>query len=300
MFNWTGAEQLPELTLENNQLTSLPAEIFDTLWGLKTLNLNHNRLQVLKVGVFSKLRNLKFLDIKDNQLAILPAGLFAFQNKLVYLDLRNNLLETVDVEVIAPMSSLNTLCIKGNPLMCDCRLQPLVIWSSWAVENIDAECHSPPPYRGFHWSVLASVFCPSLDSIVSTTPSTYRTTNIEINLSTSVIDGYTEVLSTNGTQPEDMQHGVNLFLADNVTLVALGLVCLLALTVILIFVFWFNRLKVRRSPTIRSSEEENELHVQYDDIDPDGHYECIEAGRKDGKNCITDSKSDTVRYVSGP
>jgi Leucine-rich repeat (LRR) protein len=232
MFNWTGAEELPELTLENNQLALLPAHVFDPLWGLKTLNLNHNLLKVLEVGVFSKLKNLRFLDMKDNQLATLPIGLFDYQNKLIYLDVRNNLLSTLDVETMYSMFSLNTLSIKGNPLKCDCMLQPVVIWSAGSLESTDAECHFPPEYMNLNWYVLTSVLC----TILPSTPSE-DTTDIGVEMSTSVVDYYTEVLSTTGAGPGNMQHGVNSVTVSSITVSALGFLCLLVLTVTLVFVF---------------------------------------------------------------
>jgi hypothetical protein len=231
MFNWTGAQKLPELTLENNHLTSLPAHIFDPLWGLKTLNLNHNQLRVLEVGVFSKLRNLIFLDMKDNQLATLPIGLFDYQNKLISLDVRNNLLSSLDVETVSSMFNLNSLSIKGNPLKCDCKLQPVVIWSAGNIDNTDAECHFPPEYMSLSWYVLTSVLCTE-----SLTP-LENVTDIFIEMSTSVVDNYTEVLSTTGAGSGNMQHGFNSFSGGNMTVAVLGFFCLLVLTLPLVFVF---------------------------------------------------------------
>jgi hypothetical protein len=230
MFNWTGAQELPELTLENNHLASLPAHIFDPLWGLKSLNLNHNQLRFLEVGVFSKLRNLRFLDMKDNQLTTLPIGLFDYQNKLISLDVRNNLLSTIDVETVSSMFNLNSLSIKGNPLKCDCKLQPVVIWCSGNTDNTDAECHFPPEYLNRSWYVLTSVLCTVLPS-----PSE-NVTEICIEMSTSVVDNYTEAFSTTGTGPGKMQHGFNSFSGGNVTVALLGFLSLV-LTVTLVFVF---------------------------------------------------------------
>jgi hypothetical protein len=242
MFNWTGAEQLPELSLENNRLTSLPAHIFDPLWGLKTLNLNHNQLQVLEASLFSKLRYLKFLDLKGNQLSTLPVGLFASQNELIYLDLRNNLLSTLDIKVMTPMLSLKTLYISENPLDCDCRLQPVVIWSSGILEITDAECRFPPQYQGRSWNVLTNVECRTQLSTVIVTPSTDTTPDIDIHLSTSFTDKYTEVSSTNSTQPGNVRHDVNLYPINVVHVVALAVLCLV-LIVAVVFVFWYNKLK---------------------------------------------------------
>ncbi|XP_023725789.1 slit homolog 3 protein [Cryptotermes secundus] len=236
MFNWIGAQELPELTLENNRLILLPGHIFDPLWGLKTLNLNHNQLRILEVGVFSRLRNLRFLDMKDNQLVTLPIGLFEYQNKLISLDVRNNLLSTLDVETVSPMFNLNSLAIKGNPLNCDCNLQPVVIWSSGNIDNTDAECHFPPEYSNLSWYVLASALCTVLPFTASLAPSE-NVTDICIEMSTSVVDNYTEILSTTGAEPGSMQRRFNSFSGGNITMALLVFFNLLVLTVPLVFVF---------------------------------------------------------------
>lgn len=299
MFNWTGAERLSELSLENNQLTSFPAHIFDPLVGLKTLNLNHNQLQVLEVGVFSKLRNLKFLDMKDNHLTTLPVGLFDFQNKLISLDLRNNLLTTLDVNAVSSLLSLDVFAIKGNPLICDCTLQPVVHWSLVILENNDAVCRSPPQYRGLSWYVLTGVLCSAVSTTVNTTPSTDSLTAIDLEMSTSFDDNSTELSSYNDTQKEN-DH-VNVFSGGSIIVVAVSLLCIIVFAVALVLIFWYRRLSARvTNSSVPNSEQDKGLEEFYDDINIEGHYEYSQIGNKEGKSCTIDSDHDTVRYVLRP
>lgn len=243
MFNWTGAERIPELSLENNWLTSLPANIFDPLWGLKNLNLNHNQLQVLEVSLFSKLKHLKFLDMKGNLLSTLPVGLFALQNELISLDLSDNRLSTLDVKVMTPLLTLSTLHISGNHLDCDCRLQPLVIWSSRYLENTDAKCSSPPQYKDLSWYALTNVQCPGPLSTVITTPSTDTTTpEFEIHRSTSVTKKYTDVPSANSKQPSNVRRDFDLY-SLSIALIAVLIILSLVLIGAMVFVYCYKRLK---------------------------------------------------------
>jgi hypothetical protein len=299
MFTWTGAKQLSELTLENNHLVSLPAHIFDPLLRLKTLNLNHNQLQVLEVGVFSKLRKLKFLDMKDNRLTILPVGLFSFQNKLVSLDVSYNLLTTLDVEVMSSLSSLDFLAIKGNPLICDCELQPVVFWSFFILEN-NAECRYPPQYQGLTWYVLTSDLCTTVPSTFSTSPSTDSSTEIDVVMSTIITDNYTEMLSPNGTQEQNINN-VSSSSFNNITIAASTLLCLLVLSIALVVVFWYKKLKVRAtSSAAPSSEQEKEMGNIHDYTGIDGHGEYTQTGKKEAESCIIGSDFDTMRYTPGP
>jgi hypothetical protein len=265
MFTWTGAERLPELRLKNNQLTSLPANIFDPLWGLQTLNLNHNQLQVLAVSLFSKLKQLKFLDMKGNLLSTLPVGLFAFQNELISLDLSDNLLSTLDVKVMAPLRNLKFLYISGNPLDCDCTLQPVVIWSSDRLENTDAKCRSPPEYKDLSWNEVENVECPSPLSSVISTPSTDTTPGYEIHRSTSVTKKYTDVSSVNSKQPGNVGRDFDLY-PISIALIVVLIILSLVLIGAMLFVYCYKRLRRTFNTAAPTSEPENGLQPQCDDI----------------------------------
>jgi hypothetical protein len=242
MFNWTGAERLPELSLENNRLTSLPANIFDPLWGLKTLNLNHNQLQILEVSQFSKLKHLKFLDMRGNMLSILPVGLFAFQSELISLDLSDNLLSTLDVKVMTPLMNLNTLNFSGNPLDCDCRLQPVVIWSSDKLENTDAKCRSPTQFKDLSWYAVTDVKCPSPLSTVIIPPSTDTTPAFDIHQSTAVTKKYTKVPSGNSMQYDSDWSNFDLY-PISIALIVILIILSLVLIGAMLFIHCYMKLR---------------------------------------------------------
>jgi Leucine-rich repeat (LRR) protein len=239
MFNWTGAERLPELSLENNRLTSLPANIFDPLWGLKTLNLNHNQLQILEVSLFSNLKHLQFLDMRGNKLSTLPVGLFTFQNKLISLDLSDNLLSTLDVNVMTPLLKLDALNISVNPLDCDCRLQPVVIWSTSNVSNTEAKCRSPTQFKDLSWYVVTNLKCPSPLSTVIIPPSTDTTPAVEILQSTSVTKKYNKVPSGNSMH---LGSDFDLF-PVSIALIAILIILSLVLIGTMIFIYCYKKLR---------------------------------------------------------
>jgi len=242
MFNGTGAERIPELNLENNHLTSLPAHIFDPLWGLTSLNLSHNRLQVLEVSLFSKLKDLKLLDMKGNLLSTLPVGLFAHQNELISLDLSDNRLWTLDINVMTPLLNLNTLFIDGNPLVCDCRLQPVVTWSVGKLQNTDVKCHSPPQYKEVSLDAVRSIECPSPLSAVTITPSTDTTPGFEIHRSTSVTKKYTQVPSANNKQPGNAWRDFDIY-PISIALIVLLIILSLVLIGTMLFIYCYQKLR---------------------------------------------------------
>jgi Leucine-rich repeat (LRR) protein len=76
---------LQQLTLINNELSSLPEGIFQELANLQTLFLLGNRLITLPEGLFSGMTGLQALSLHNNRLITLPEGLFSRLTALNYL-----------------------------------------------------------------------------------------------------------------------------------------------------------------------------------------------------------------------
>lgn len=96
---------LNTITLERNQLTSLPEEI-GNLINLTSLNLEINQLESLPDS-FGNLTNLVTLNLRNNKLETLPATIGNLTN-LLSLDLSNNILTSLP-ETFGNLSSLSVL-----------------------------------------------------------------------------------------------------------------------------------------------------------------------------------------------
>jgi hypothetical protein len=107
---------LQRLYLHNNQLASLPENVFASLGSLQTLWLSNNQLASLPDGVFASLSSLQELYLYDNQLASLPENVFASLGSLQKLDLSNNQLTSLPENVFAPLVSLQILYLYNNQL----------------------------------------------------------------------------------------------------------------------------------------------------------------------------------------
>ena len=104
------------LNLARNQLTTLPADALDALAKLTTLDLRGNRLDSLPAGTFSTAPRLTHLYLQDNQLAELPAGTFGAAPGLTHLYLHNNLLATLpDATFSGFTPGLAELSLQDNP-----------------------------------------------------------------------------------------------------------------------------------------------------------------------------------------
>ena len=84
--------RLDSFLLNENDLTSLPSDVFAGLGSLETLLLNENDLTSLPSDVFSGLANLVSLLLNENDLTSLPPGVISpeLEARLVFLGLDNN------------------------------------------------------------------------------------------------------------------------------------------------------------------------------------------------------------------
>ena len=79
------------LSLDTNDLTALPADLFEGLGGtLTALRLDGNDLQTIPAGVFDRLTGLTRLQLHDNDLSSLPPRVFEELTGLLELHLANN------------------------------------------------------------------------------------------------------------------------------------------------------------------------------------------------------------------
>ncbi len=105
---------LNRLNLNDNNLTTLPSNIFDELTGLLDANLHRNSLTSLPNGVFANNVALKRLRLGHNQLTTLPQGIFSGPNDLTVLDLKHNRLASLDGTGIETHSQIFRLHLDNN------------------------------------------------------------------------------------------------------------------------------------------------------------------------------------------
>ncbi|MEH2138221.1 COR domain-containing protein [Nostoc sp.] len=105
-------EKATELSLSNNQLSSLPPEI-SQLSSLTELSLSNNQLSSLPPEI-SQLSSLTELSLSNNQLSSLPPEISQLSS-LTWLFLSNNQFSSLPPE-ISQLSSLTWLFLDNNPL----------------------------------------------------------------------------------------------------------------------------------------------------------------------------------------
>nr|AGU68296.1 third variable lymphocyte receptor [Eptatretus stoutii] len=133
-----------ELRLEYNSLSKLSPTAFHSLTSLTLLSLDGNELQTLPAGVFDHLVNLDKLYLRQNQLKSLPSKIFDSLTKLTLLRLENNKLQSLPHGVFDKLTELKTLYLRSNQL----RRVPEGIFDSLSslstvrLDNNDWDCTS--------------------------------------------------------------------------------------------------------------------------------------------------------------
>lgn len=113
---------LTTLFITNTNLTTFPGAALRSLPYLTHLNLSYCRIQYIHQGELGQLPHLLELRLQGAHLASIESFAFVGLKSLRLLDVSQNQLDSLERGVFASADSLQSLCLGGNPLVCDCRL----------------------------------------------------------------------------------------------------------------------------------------------------------------------------------
>ncbi|KAG8434282.1 hypothetical protein GDO86_012600 [Hymenochirus boettgeri] len=116
------------LDLKNNSLTSIEEGTFSSSSRLLYLDLSYNNLTQLEAGVFKSAEKLVKLSLGNNNLSQVHDAAFENLNSLQVLELNDNNLQSLSVTALKELKSLRTIRLEGNPWICDCDFANLFFW----------------------------------------------------------------------------------------------------------------------------------------------------------------------------
>ena len=112
--DFAGLNKLATLILRNNQLETIPANLFAAMNELGQLSLSGNPLSGVSAETFAGLTSLHTLDLGDIGLTTLPGGVFSALPNLGKLVLRSNRLSSLTADVIDGLPKLWSLDLARN------------------------------------------------------------------------------------------------------------------------------------------------------------------------------------------
>lgn len=121
-LNFTLPRTLKNLELSFNLISHIQKDFFFGLTALLTLSLENNNLKTLPVGCFKDLNQLQVLSLSSNQINnFLPhAGIFTGLHSITTLEFSNNSLLDVSGLLTQSLENLNTINIENNCIsVCD-------------------------------------------------------------------------------------------------------------------------------------------------------------------------------------
>ncbi|XP_045445540.1 leucine-rich repeats and immunoglobulin-like domains protein 3 [Melitaea cinxia] len=112
--NFLYPNQIQEVSLNRNSISSIDTNHFPMNSTIKTLSLNSNHIKLIKEGALNNLTSLMTLKLNRNELVSLPNHLFIHQSNLKVLELNHNKLHVISGLLFQGLSSLTTLKLKFN------------------------------------------------------------------------------------------------------------------------------------------------------------------------------------------
>ena len=145
------SDNLIFLDLSKNSFNNLPSAVFKNLFSLKSLCISENLIETIEPNAFIGLISLETLDLKENKILSLPGDILMHVKCLINLHLGSNTLTYLekDLFISTPnlttltlphnqfvgfnsstfeplLSSLKSLDIAGNNLVCNCEIDWLL------------------------------------------------------------------------------------------------------------------------------------------------------------------------------
>ncbi|XP_071135472.1 slit homolog 2 protein-like isoform X2 [Mytilus edulis] len=125
----SGLTLLEDLSLDNNEISTIEDGAFSDLGSLLTLSLYSNKISSLDAKLFSRLTLLRSLEISENEITSIEDDVFSGLQSVISLSLSNNRISRIEDGAFSDLQSLRLMQLRGNPLIC-CTMADFFEWRS--------------------------------------------------------------------------------------------------------------------------------------------------------------------------
>ncbi|XP_070496394.1 leucine-rich repeat-containing protein egg-6-like [Chironomus tepperi] len=122
------------LTIQNCGLKRLSKDDFDDLEELLELRIAGNEITSIEAGSFDGLTALKVLDLSNNKIKVLPSKIFAMLNALTYLNLSNNSLTALKSNFLPSTNFIDSFIGTNNQFT---NIESTFVWRLRSASLID-------------------------------------------------------------------------------------------------------------------------------------------------------------------
>ena len=117
LFKGQCEQHLLRIDLNNNRLTYVATDLFNSTSMLRHLYLSQNRLVHIFTGTFKRLTLLEEIDLSGNHMSNLTKGVFDSLGGLGYIYLSDNRIESLPAGVFDSLGELEILDLSGNQIV---------------------------------------------------------------------------------------------------------------------------------------------------------------------------------------
>lgn len=111
-----GSRTIQKIVIIDNNFTTLPEDIFNSLTDVDTLEVNRNQLTTLPENIFKHLTQLEVVNFDRNQFKTLPETIFHGQANLREIHLSENNFTTLPEHIFQGLKSIEVLDLSANQL----------------------------------------------------------------------------------------------------------------------------------------------------------------------------------------
>ena len=127
-YVFRNVSSLQSLDMQSNSIWYIESNAFSGLTSVQLINLKNNKISFLPENIFKDMKALTSLYLDANALIYLDKDLFIASRSLTNLSLANNRLIDFNHSTFDPIySSLKSLDISGNVIVCNCASLPLLV-----------------------------------------------------------------------------------------------------------------------------------------------------------------------------
>ena len=148
---------LRHIDLNENELTEINSDMFQSFPEIKTISVAMNRIGNIERLVLPNPNHVMLINISHNRLTEIEPGTFDNALKLELLDLSKNLLKTLPTGVVSELPSLTTLALRDNPWNCSCIQNSVLSLKHSLLEKTQAVCRYPQRFRGILISTVSDI-----------------------------------------------------------------------------------------------------------------------------------------------